>query len=242
MYSSAKKVGVARSQARSVRSTKLAPTRAARRGAAPSSARTSASRRASTRSVVRAATDTLSLSARAGRALVRALKASPGDGASLCPVSPQRRIAFVSVVAALVLIALKLVTGLATGSLGLLSEAAHSGTDFVAALLVLFAVGVAGRPADPSHLYGHGKAEHLSALAEASILVGLSILIAFAAIRRLVDGTADVDATWYAFLVIVIVMVIDASRATVSHRAARAYRSPAFGASAVHFASDLAGS
>lgn len=170
------------------------------------------------------------------------MEASPEDGASLCPVSPQRRIAFASVVAALVLIALKLVTGLATGSLGLLSEAAHSGTDFVAALLVLFAVGVAGRPADPSHLYGHGKAEHLSALAEASILVGLSILISFAAIRRLVDGTADVDATWYAFLVIVIVMVIDASRATISHRAARRYSSAAFGASALHFASDLAGS
>lgn len=170
------------------------------------------------------------------------MEASPEDGASLCPVSPQRRIAFASVVAALVLIALKLVTGLATGSLGLLSEAAHSGTDFVAALLVLFAVGVAGRPADPSHLYGHGKAEHLSALAEASILVGLSILISFAAIRRLVDGTADVNATWYAFLVIVIVMVIDASRATISHRAARRYSSAAFGASALHFASDLAGS
>jgi cation diffusion facilitator family transporter len=157
-------------------------------------------------------------------------------------VSPQRRIAFASVVAALVLIALKLVTGLATGSLGLLSEAAHSGTDLVAALLVLFAVGVAGRPADPSHPYGHGKAEHLSALAEASILVGLSLLIAFAAIRRLVDGTAEVDATWYAFVVVVIVMVIDASRATISLRAARTYSSAAFGASALHFGSDLAGS
>ena len=83
-------------------------------------------------------------------------------------MSPQRRIALVSVAAAVVLIALKLVTGLATGSLGLLSEAAHSGTDLVAALLTLFAVGVAVRPADRSHPYGHGKAEHLAALAEAS--------------------------------------------------------------------------
>jgi divalent metal cation (Fe/Co/Zn/Cd) transporter len=138
------------------------------------------------------------------------------------PVSPQRRIALVSVAAAVVLIALKLVTGLATGSLGLLSEAAHSGTDLVAALLTFFAVGVAVRPADRSHLYGHGKAEHLSALAEASILAAISLLLAGAAIRRLVQGTADVDATWYALLVIAVVIVIDAS--------------------ALHFAGDLAGS
>lgn len=157
-------------------------------------------------------------------------------------MTPQRRIALASVAAAVVLIAIKLVTGLATGSLGLLSEAAHSGTDLVAALLTLFAVGVAVRPADRSHPYGHGKAEHLSALAEASILVLISLLIAFVAIRRLVDGTDDVDATWYALLVTCVVIVIDASRTAVSRRAAREFSSPAFGASALHFASDLAGS
>jgi cation diffusion facilitator family transporter len=157
-------------------------------------------------------------------------------------VSPQRRIALVSVAAAVALIAIKLVTGLATGSLGLLSEAAHSGTDLVAALLTLFAVGVAVRPADRGHPYGHGKAEHLSALAEAVILAVVSLLISFAAVRRLVDGTDEVDATWYALLVICVVIVIDASRAVVSQRAAREYQSAAFGASALHFASDLAGS
>ncbi len=157
-------------------------------------------------------------------------------------MSPQRRIALVSVVAAVVLIAIKLVTGLATGSLGLLSEAAHSGTDLVAALLTFFAIGVAVRPADRGHPYGHGKAEHLSALAEASILALISLLIAFAAVKRLVDGTSDVDATWYALLVICVVITIDASRAAVSYRAAREFASPAFGASALHFAGDLAGS
>jgi cation diffusion facilitator family transporter len=157
-------------------------------------------------------------------------------------VSPQRRIALVSVAAALVLIAVKLVTGLATGSLGLLSEAAHSGTDLVAALLTLFAVGVAGRPADPGHQYGHGKAEHLAALAEASILALISLGISYTAIRRLAQGTGDVEATWYALLVVGFVIVIDASRTTVSLRASRRFRSPAFGASALHFGSDLAGS
>ena len=87
-------------------------------------------------------------------------------------MSPQRRIALISVGAACALILVKLVSGIASNSLGLVSEAIHSGTDLVAALLTFFAVGVAGRPADPGHQYGHGKAEHLSALAEAAILVG----------------------------------------------------------------------
>jgi cation diffusion facilitator family transporter len=157
-------------------------------------------------------------------------------------VTPQRRIALVSVAAALVLIAVKLVTGLATGSLGLLSEAAHSGTDLVAALLTFFAVGVAVRPADRGHPYGHGKAEHLTALAEASILVALSLVIAVSAVRRLVEGTAEVDATWYALVVIGFVIVIDLSRAVVSLRGGRRYRSPALLANSLHFGSDLAGS
>ena len=83
-------------------------------------------------------------------------------------MTPQRRTALVSIGAAAALVALKLGTGLASGSLGLVSEALHSGTDLVAALLTFFAIGVAGRPADRGHQYGHGKAEHLAALAEAS--------------------------------------------------------------------------
>jgi cation diffusion facilitator family transporter len=157
-------------------------------------------------------------------------------------VSPQRRIALVSVGAAVLLIAVKLATGLATGSLGFLSEAAHSGTDLVAALLTLFAVGVAGRPADLAHQYGHGKAEHLAALAEASFLVVVSLVISYTAIRRLAQGTGDVEATWYALLVIVFVIVVDASRTIVTLRGSRRFRSPALGANALHFGSDLAGS
>src|ERR1051326_240320 len=84
-------------------------------------------------------------------------------------VLPQRRTALVSIAAAALLVVVKLVAGLATGRLGLISEAVHSGTDLVAALLTFFAIGVAARPADEGHEYGHGKAEHLAALAEASI-------------------------------------------------------------------------
>ena len=100
-------------------------------------------------------------------------------------MTPQRRTALVSVGAATALMAIKLVTGLAGSSLGLISEALHSGTDLVAALLTFFAIGVAGRPADTSHPYGHGKAEHLAALAEAGVLVLVSLAVGALAIARL---------------------------------------------------------
>jgi cation diffusion facilitator family transporter len=158
-------------------------------------------------------------------------------------VNPQRRTALVSVVAAVALIALKLGAGLPSHSLGLISEAAHSGTDLIAALLTFFAVGVAVRPADVAHQYGHGKAEHLSALAEATILVAASCFIAWRAITHLVGARApSVEATWYALAVIGIVIVVDLSRTVVSRRASRRYGSAALAANALHFGSDLAGS
>jgi cation diffusion facilitator family transporter len=112
----------------------------------------------------------------------------------------------------------------------------------VAALLTFFALGVAGRPADESHAWGHGKAEHLSALGESLILAIASVFIGWHAIRRLTgDAGSQVDAAWYAFAVIGIVIVIDLTRAVISLRTARRYDSPALLANAVHFAGDLAG-
>jgi cation diffusion facilitator family transporter len=158
-------------------------------------------------------------------------------------VTPQRRSALVSVGAAAALVVLKLSVGLATHSLGLISEAAHSGTDFVAALLTFFALRWAARPADVTHQFGHGKAEHLSALAEAVFLSAASVFISVRAIERLAGIThGHARATWYAFVVIVVVMAIDASRTFVSWRTARSSQSAALASNALHFGSDLAGS
>jgi cation diffusion facilitator family transporter len=155
----------------------------------------------------------------------------------------QQRTAMVSVAAAVLLVAVKLVTGLVTGSLAFLAEAAHSGTDLVAALLTLFAVRVAVRPPDREHHYGHGKAEHLAALSESAFLALVSLFIGFESVRRLIDGGGhDIDVTWWALTVLVIVIAIDASRAVVSFRASRRYGSAALAANALHFSSDLAGS
>jgi cation diffusion facilitator family transporter len=181
--------------------------------------------------------------ARSPRGLFRFRTGIQGVRAILSRVSPQRRTALVSVLAACALIALKLATGLATGSLGLVSEAVHSGTDLVAALLTFFAVGVAGRPADVRHQYGHGKAEHLAALAEGAFLVLASLVIAERAVARLAgSGHPSVDAAWYALVVVAVVIAVDLSRTFVSLRAARRYGSAALASNALHFGADLAGS
>ena len=157
-------------------------------------------------------------------------------------MSPQRRTALASVIAAVALMAIKLGTGLASGSLGLVSEALHSGTDLVAALLTLFAIGYAGKPADRAHPYGHGKAEHLAALAEAAALALVSIAVGALAVAR-IAGKIQIttDAAWWVFAAVAVVIAIDVSRTAVSLRAARRYGSPALSSNALHFGSDLAG-
>jgi cation diffusion facilitator family transporter len=155
----------------------------------------------------------------------------------------RQRTALLSVAAAVFLVTVKLVTGLAAGSLAFVAEAVHSGTDLVAALLTLFAVRVAVRPPDREHHYGHGKAEHLAALGESAFLLVVSLFIAGESLRRLIENEGHgVEARWWAFAVLAVVIVVDGSRALVSRRAARRYRSAAFAANALHFASDLAGS
>ncbi|HMJ35342.1 MAG TPA: cation diffusion facilitator family transporter [Baekduia sp.] len=152
------------------------------------------------------------------------------------------RSALASVVAAAFLVTLKLVAGLLSGSLGLVAEAVHSGTDLVAALLTFLALRVAVRPADRDHPYGHGKAEHLAALSEGGFLVLASAFIALQAATRLIGGShGEVDAQWWTFVVLGVVLVVDVTRMVVSHRAAVRHGSPALASNALHFASDMVG-
>jgi cation diffusion facilitator family transporter len=157
-------------------------------------------------------------------------------------MSSQQRTALASVLAAVTLVAIKLTVGLLAHSLGLIAEAIHSATDLVAALLTFFAVGVAVRPADREHPYGHGKAEHLAALGEGLVLVAASVAIAIESIRRLTGGAHPVDTRWYVLAVVVAVIAIDAGRSRASRRAAQHHSSAALSANALHFTLDLVGS
>ena len=154
----------------------------------------------------------------------------------------QRRTALASIVAAAVLVVLKLGTGLLTGSLGLVSAGIESSGDVIAAVLTFFAIRLGGRPADEDHHYGHRRAENLGALGEAAILAGGGVFIVLAAVGRLVRGGEPVDAGWYVFAVIGVALVVDVTRVTVSLRTSRRYHSAALRSNAFHFAGDMAGS
>ena len=151
----------------------------------------------------------------------------------------KRSVAASSVLAAILLTGMKLAVGLATGSLGILSEAAHSGLDLVAAVVTLFAVRVSGRPADREHTYGHGKIENLSALFETALLLATCAWIIVEAVQRLFIKTVHVEATTWAFAIMVISIVIDFSRSRALARVAKKYNSQALEADALHFSTDI---
>ena len=144
-----------------------------------------------------------------------------------------------SLLAAVGLTAFKIVVGAATGSLGILAEAAHSGLDLVAAGLTFVAVRLSGRPADPEHPYGHGKIENLSALAETLLLLLTCAWIVWEAVHRLRVHHTEIQVTVWSFVVMLTSIAVDVSRSRVLSRAARKYHSQALEADALHFMSDV---
>ncbi|MEA2479206.1 MAG: hypothetical protein QOJ07_1128 [Thermoleophilaceae bacterium] len=179
------------------------------------------------------------------RAVIGAVHQAPLTDAEDVAASDQRaqqRTALASIGAAGLLVALKLGTGLATGSLGLVSAGIESSGDIVAAILTFIAIRFGSRPADREHPYGHRRMENLAALGEAAILTGGGILVVSEAIGRLNQGGKPFEPAWYVFAVIAVALVIDASRWAVSARTAKLHRSAALRSNAYHFAGDMAGS
>lgn len=148
-------------------------------------------------------------------------------------------VALSSVVASLALTLMKLIVGLLTGSLGILSEAAHSLLDSAAATLTYFAVRISDQPVDANHLYGHAKVESVSALVETALLFVTSAWILKEALERLRSSDIQVHTTWYAVAVVVMAIGIDFFRARALSRVARATQSQALEADALHFSSDI---
>lgn len=144
-----------------------------------------------------------------------------------------------SVAAAIFLTAIKIIVGISTGSLGILAEAAHSGLDLVAALVTLIAVKIADRPADDDHTYGHGKVENLSALFETLLLYITCLWIIREAIDRLFFTHVPVQASFWAFFVMAISILLDYSRSRMLYMAAEKYNSQALEADALHFHTDI---
>ncbi|HTW32773.1 MAG TPA: cation-efflux pump [Candidatus Sulfotelmatobacter sp.] len=144
-----------------------------------------------------------------------------------------------SVLAAVVITTLKIVVGFSTGSLGILSEAAHSGLDLIASLLTFFSVRVSDKPADADHQYGHGKVENFSAFVETGLLFLTCAWIVYEAALRLFFRHIDIEPSAPAFAVMVFSMAIDFWRSRTLGRIANKYDSQALEADALHFSADI---
>lgn len=151
----------------------------------------------------------------------------------------KKRVAGVSVIAAFFLTGFKLVVGLLTGSLGLLSEALHSGLDLVAAVITWFSVRISDTPPDKNHHYGHGKIENFSALIETFLLLITCAWIIYEAIHRLMSGNTMIEVNIFSYIVVVTSIIIDVVRSRALYRVARKYNSQALEADALHFSTDI---
>ena len=154
-------------------------------------------------------------------------------------VSEKKKIALSSVIAAIFLTSFKLVIGISTGSLGILSEALHSGLDLIAAAMTFFTVRISDHPADRDHNFGHGKYENFSALIETFLLLITCAWIIYEAINRILKHHVQIEVTIWSFVVIGTSIIVDFSRSRALYRVAKKYNSQALEADALHFSTDI---
>lgn len=154
----------------------------------------------------------------------------------------KERAAILSVLASALITVAKGAAGFATGSLALISDAAHSLLDVAATTMTWLAVRAANQPADEKHHYGHAKFESLAALIETAFLFVLSGAVAFEGVRRLSAGEADVTPNWWAVAVLVGAIIVDAWRWHSLTKVSRETGSEALAADALHFSADLVNS
>lgn len=162
--------------------------------------------------------------------------AIPGGGQAS---AEKRGVALVSVGAACVMTGLKLAVGLLTGSLGVLSDAAHSGLDLAGSALTLLSVRVADRPADWNHPYGHAKVENVSAFIETGLMAASAVWITGEAVRRIFFHPVALRYSVWPFLVLGASIGVDLWRSRRLRAVARRTHSEALEADALHFASDI---
>lgn len=151
----------------------------------------------------------------------------------------KKKIAFISMLAAIFLTVFKLVIGLITGSLGILSEALHSGLDLMATGITFLAVKYSDKPADEGHNYGHGKIENYSAFIETLLLFITCLWIIYEAIRRLITGEVEIKISKWAFIIVIVAIIVDINRSRALYKVAKEYDSQALEADALHFSTDI---
>jgi cation diffusion facilitator family transporter len=154
-------------------------------------------------------------------------------------VKEKKRVALFSVFAAIFLTGFKLIIGVLTGSLGILSEALHSGLDLVAAVITYFSVRISDKPADKEHNYGHGKIENFSAFIETILLLITCTWIIYEAVQRLTTGQTHIEVNVWSYIVVISSIAIDITRSRALYKVAKKHNSQALEADALHFSTDI---
>src|SRR5256885_14667871 len=151
----------------------------------------------------------------------------------------KKRAALLSVGSALLLVSLKAFLVVRTGSLGVLSEALHSGLDLLAAIITFLSVRMSDQPADERHPYGHGKFENFSAFVETGLLLLTALYIIYEGFHRLFFHSVHIQPSWTAIFILLFALGIDLTRARALSQAARKFSSEALEADALHFSTDV---
>lgn len=161
------------------------------------------------------------------------------SGAPANETREKRMAALLSVGSAAVLVSLKTFLVYRTGSLGVLSEALHSGLDLVAAIITFLSIRVSDRPADERHPYGHGKFENFSAFVETGLLLLTALYVIYEAFDRMLFRSVHIQPSWLAFAILGVALGIDLTRAKKLTHVAQRYSSEALEADALHFSTDV---
>ena len=151
----------------------------------------------------------------------------------------KRTVALASVIASVGLAATKFVIGYSTNSLGIFSEAMHSGLDVIAALMTLYAIRIVIRPPDARFTYGYAKIESFSSLIEIILLFSVAGWIFYEGLDRILFKNIQPEITIFSFAIMTTSIMIDLWRSRVLYRTARRFGSQALEADALHFTADM---
>ncbi|MFQ6084413.1 MAG: cation diffusion facilitator family transporter [Candidatus Aminicenantia bacterium] len=150
----------------------------------------------------------------------------------------KRKAAIISVVSNSTLIAFKLIIGLITGSISIISEAIHSSMDLLASLITYFSVKISSKPADKTHTYGHGKVENISGVVESGLIFMAALFIIYSAIKKIM-GETHLEKIELGLVVMFVSVIVNLVVSRYLFKVARESKSIALEADAAHLSSDV---
>ena len=154
-------------------------------------------------------------------------------------MNSKTKIARLSVASNTLLIVMKLVVGIISGSVSIISEAIHSSMDLIAAIIAFFSVSVSDNPPDSRHPYGHGKVENISGVIEAILILIAAIWIIIEAVKKLLGEAVELESIWIGALIMLISAVVNTIVSRKLYKVARETNSVALEADALHLKTDV---